>query len=64
MFCADPKTERVAKSLINTVESDVEQYLTRIVVAQTDVDACTRLVAAECRLPAYITSLDNINTNI
>jgi hypothetical protein len=42
--------ERVAMSIIQTAESGVAAYLGQISKEQNEVDACIRLVEAECML--------------
>jgi hypothetical protein len=54
VYPADSRVERVAKSVVQTPERGVEQYINKIIVEQAKVDECTRLIAAECMLKLFI----------
>jgi hypothetical protein len=45
---ADCVAERTTKSIVQTPQHSVEQFLTRLTAEQAHVDACTRLIDAEC----------------
>ena len=60
-FCvvcfADNEVERAVVSVVQTTEQSVERYIHNIKKEQANVDACTRLVDAECMLKLFITVL-------
>jgi hypothetical protein len=54
VYPTDSRVERVAKSVVQTPERGVEQYINKIIAEQAKVDECTRLIAAECVLKIFI----------
>ena len=55
VYPTDSRVERVAKSVVQTPERGVEQYINKIITEQAKIDECTRLIAAECMLKFFIT---------
>jgi hypothetical protein len=55
VYPTDSRVDRVAKSVVQTPEQGVAQYINKIIAEQAKVDECTRLIAAECMLKIFIT---------
>ena len=52
-YPTDSRVERVAKSVVQTPEQGVEQYINMIIAEQAKVNECTRLIDAECMLKLF-----------
>jgi hypothetical protein len=46
----------MASAVVTTTESSVDKYIKKIQVAQTDVDACLRLIDTKREQPPKFTS--------
>jgi hypothetical protein len=52
-YPTDSGVERVAKSVVQTPERGVEQYINKIIAEQAKVNEFTRLIDAECMLKLF-----------